>query len=165
MDVIINFDVEICIPQSNSSSKIFLCLGGQFQVAFNMVLLTSDTDIKLSRVFFLLNEYNKTPFEVIIHVADKGSNNGRTRYESITSLRKSPCFWSSASMALSRIPPDVALKNDKKLLKITHFVCILRLIANRVIIMVIIWNFSSQKKFASRNHLHETEVKRDRLKE
>lgn len=26
----------------------------------------------------------------------------------ITSLRKSPCFWSSASIALSRIPPDVA---------------------------------------------------------
>jgi len=27
----------------------------------------------------------------------------------ITSLKKSPCFLSSASIALSRIPPDVAL--------------------------------------------------------
>jgi hypothetical protein len=144
MDVIINFDVEICIPQSNSSRKIFPCLGRQFQVAFNMVLLTNNEDIKSSHVFFLLNEYDKASFEVIIHVVERGSNNGRISHESITSLSKSPCFWSSASMALSRIPPDVALKNDKKL--ITHFVFILKLLAKRVIIMVIIWNSEDRKK-------------------
>lgn len=33
----------------------------------------------------------------------------------ITSLKKSPCFLSSASIALSKIPPDVALdKGEKK---------------------------------------------------
>lgn len=46
MDIIINFNVEICIPQGNSSRKIHLRLGGQFQVAFNMVLLKSNTDAK-----------------------------------------------------------------------------------------------------------------------
>lgn len=39
----------------------------------------------------------------------------------ITSLKKSPCFLSSASIALSRIPPDVALdKGEKKNPIIVH---------------------------------------------
>lgn len=38
MDIIINFDVKISIPQSSSSSKVYLSLARQFKVPFNMVL-------------------------------------------------------------------------------------------------------------------------------
>lgn len=38
MDIIINLDIELSIPQSNSSSKIDLCLGRKFKVPLNMIL-------------------------------------------------------------------------------------------------------------------------------
>lgn len=45
----------------------------------------------------------------------KGNSNETKRIIcQITSLKKSPCFLSSASIALSRIPPDVALDKKQK---------------------------------------------------
>lgn len=38
MYIIINFDIEICIPQSNRSWKEYLCFGWQFKVTFNVFL-------------------------------------------------------------------------------------------------------------------------------
>lgn len=45
---------------------------------------------------------------------NKGDSNNREKLDEITSLSRSPCFLSSASTALSRIPPDVALEKDGK---------------------------------------------------
>ena len=57
-------------------------------------------------------------YQVIIQVEtndrrDNGENSNKTK-RIITSLRKSPCFLSSASIALSKIPPDVALVKERK---------------------------------------------------
>nr|GMC53731.1 hypothetical protein Iba_chr01dCG9420 [Ipomoea batatas] len=38
MYIIINLHIEICIPESNSSSKICLCLSRQLKVPLNMFL-------------------------------------------------------------------------------------------------------------------------------
>lgn len=62
MYVIINFNIEICIPQSNSSSKIYLCLGRQFQITFNMILLRCNTDVKSNGIFYLMNQYSENVF-------------------------------------------------------------------------------------------------------
>lgn len=43
MDIVIDFNIKICIPQSNSSGKINLGLCRQFKVTFNMVLLAIET--------------------------------------------------------------------------------------------------------------------------
>lgn len=54
MNIVVNFDVEICIPQCNCCSKINLRLGRQFKVPFNMVLLDNKKRLKI-----VLNTFEK----------------------------------------------------------------------------------------------------------
>lgn len=67
-----------------------------------MILHNQNTNLKTYCFFFPpSNQCDHTIFSNVIEVI-------------ITSLRKSPCLLSSASMALSRIPPVVALEKEVK---------------------------------------------------
>jgi len=95
MYIVVDLDVVLCIPHGHSCDEVRFGLCCQFQVPFNMVL--NDWEPLHSK---------DTSVE---HV---GIHRQLTSYwiqRKFTSLMKSSCFLSSASIARSSMPPGVAL--------------------------------------------------------
>jgi hypothetical protein len=96
MYVVIDLDVVLCIPHGHGCDEVRFGLGCQLQVPFDMVLDDSK------------------PFAGHFSSGDANGQTGEIPYciqLKFTSLKKSPCFLSSASIARSSIPPEVALQH------------------------------------------------------
>ena len=107
MHIIIHFDIKICIPQCNCGCKVCLCFGRQFKVTLDMFLFPEYQQVQEKTSYWVFCLNNDVLTASIIFFASHSKQKGPTN--DITSLKKSPCLLSSASIALSRIPPDVAL--------------------------------------------------------